>query len=80
MRRKIGTIVEEDLLREVKRAAAEDGKRMSDVFTESLTLYLAARGPDRRRAMTAFRRFCENPIRIDPADLQDILDDDPLDS
>ena len=80
MKQKVGTLVEEDLLKEVKRAAAEDGKRLSDVFAEALIGYLAARAPDPRRAMNACRVFCESPMRIDPEDLQTILDDDPLDS
>lgn len=78
MKQKVGTLLEEELVREVRRAAAEDGKRMSQVFAEALTWYLAERRPDKRQAMRAYRVFCESPMRINPADLQTILHDDML--
>ena len=31
--------------------------------------------PDPRRAMSAYRVFCESPMRVNPQDLQAILDD-----
>lgn len=78
MKQKVGTLLDEELVKEIRRVAAEDGKRMSDVFTEAITSYLAERRPDRERALRAFRVFCESPIPIAPADLQIILNDDML--
>ena len=81
MKRKVGTIIDTELLREVKRAAAEDGKRLCDLFAEALSGYLAERGPEPRRAMRAYRRFCSTPIGGMGAgmdDLREIVDDDLL--
>lgn len=78
MKRKVGTLLDEELVKEVRRVAAEDGKRISDVFAEAITSYLAERHPGRQRALRAFRVFCENPMPIAPTDLQIILDDDML--
>ncbi len=78
MKQKVGTLLEEDLVREVRRVAAEEGRRMSDVISEALARYLAERRPDQQRAMRAYRVFCESPMPIDPADLQLIIDDDML--
>ena len=78
VKQKVGTLLEAELVKEVRRVAAEEGKRMSDVFAEALVGYLAERRPDQQRAMRAYRVFCESPMPIDPADLQIILDDDML--
>lgn len=78
MKQKVGTLLEEDLVKEVRRVAAEDGKRISDVISEALIGYLAERRPDQQRAMRAFRVFCESPMPVEPADLQLIVDDDML--
>lgn len=78
MKQKVGTLLEEDLVREVRRVAAEEGRRMSDVISEALAGYLAERRPDQQRAMRAYRVFCESPMPVDPADLQRIIDDDML--
>ena len=78
MKQKVGTLLEEDLVREVRRVAAEEGRRMSDVISEALARYLAERRPDQQRAMRAYRVFCESPMPVDPADLQLIIDDDML--
>jgi hypothetical protein len=66
--------LEEDLVREVRRVAAEEGRRMGDVTSEAL----AERRPDPERAMRAYRVFCESPMPVEPADLQLIIDDDML--
>ena len=78
MKTKVGTLIDAELLREVKRAAAEDGKRL---FADALAGYLAERAPEPRRAMQAYRRFCSNPIGGMGAgmdDLREIVDDDLL--
>ena len=62
MKTKVGTLIDAELLKEVKRAAAEDGKRLCDLIAEALAGYLAVRAPEPRRAMQAYRRFCNNPI------------------
>ena len=78
MKQKVGTLLEEDLVKEVRRVAAEDGRRMSDVISDALIGYLAERRPDQQRAMRAYRVFCESPMPMEPADLQLIVDDDML--
>ena len=81
MKRKVGTLIDPELFREAKRAAAEDGKRLCDLFAEALAGYLAERAPEPRRAMQAYRRFCRNPIGAVGAskdDLREITADDLL--
>ena len=78
MKQKVGTLLEEDLVKEVRRVAAEEGRRISDVISDALIGYLAERRPDRQRAMRAYRVFCESPMPVEPAGLQLIIDDDML--
>ena len=78
MKQKVGTLLEEELVKEVRRVAAEEGRRISDVISDALAGYLAERRPDQQRAMRAYRVFCESPMPIEPADLQLIMDDDML--
>ena len=74
-------MIDAELLGEVKRAAAEDGKRLCDLFADALTGYLAERAPEPRHAMQAYRRFCNDPIGGMGAgmdDLREIVHDDLL--
>ncbi|MDD9988149.1 MAG: hypothetical protein OXQ31_17870 [Spirochaetaceae bacterium] len=78
MKQRGGTLLEDELAREVLRVAAEEGRRMSDVISGALIGYLAERQSDQQRATQAYRVFCESPMQVAPADLHLILDDDML--
>ena len=77
MKKKIGTILEEDILVEAKDRAAREGRPLADLLQESLVVYLhgdAARG-DRARAC---RLFCSHRSRLDLEQINELLEEDAL--
>lgn len=79
MKQKIGTVIEADVLRRAKRQAADEHRPLSDLIQDAVDSYLTARmpAPDRREA--AYRLFCEQPMRISPEQLREILKEDAWD-
>ena len=57
MKQKIGTLIEEDIMRLAKRRAAEEGRPLSDLIQDALVQYLR---PERRDAKGT--RHCVSPV------------------
>ena len=79
MKQKIGTVIEADILRRAKRRAVDEDRPLCDLIQDALDQYLTAKmpAPDRREA--AYRLFCEQPMRIPPEQLREILQTDAWD-
>ena len=76
MKQKIGTLIEEDVMRLAKRRAAEEGRPLSDLIQDALVHYLrkdAATAPERKMA---YHRFCEQPIKTPPDQLRHVIEED----
>jgi hypothetical protein len=76
MKRKIGTLIEEDVIRLAKRRAADEGRPLSDLIQDALVSYLSAGIPDPRKREAAYEVFCERPMRISRDQLREILEED----
>jgi hypothetical protein len=76
MKKKIGTVMDGDLMRLAKRRASEQGVPLSDLIQVALENYLngAAREPKER--LEACRRFCSRPIRLNARQVTMILEAD----
>lgn len=74
MKRKVGTLLEEDVLRRAKRRAADEGRPLSDVIQDALENYLRADLPERARREAALQLFCERPIKLAPEQLKAVLE------
>ena len=79
MKKKIGTVVEADILRRAKRCAADEGRPLCDLIQDALDQYLTANMPAPNRQEAAYRLFCELPMRIPPEQLREILQADAWD-
>ena len=79
MKKKIGTVVEEDILRRAKRQAADEDRPLSELIQDALEQYLTAKMPPPERREAAYRQFCEQPMRISPEQLREILQADAWD-
>lgn len=77
MKRKFGTVMDDEIMRQAKRRAAEEGVSLSDVIQEALEAYLAGAGTDPKRRLEAYQRFCGQPMRLAPAQLKAVLESDP---
>lgn len=76
MRKKVQTLIDEEVFRRAKRRAAEEGKTLSEVVQEALVFYLSNKTPDPGKREKAYRIFCERPIRLSRNQLQQILRED----
>ena len=73
MKRKVGTLLEEDVLRRAKRRAADEGRPLSDLIQDALEKYLTARLQEPARREAAFQLFCERPIKLSPEQFKAVL-------
>lgn len=79
MKRKIGTLLEEEVIKLVKRRAADEGRPLSDVIQDALVSYLNNKLPDPKKREAAYELFCERPMRISKDQLKEILEEDVWD-
>lgn len=79
MKKKVGTLLEEAVLRRAKRRAAEEGRPLSDVIQDALEKYLSAGLPEPARREAAFQLFCERPIKLAPEQFKAVLAHDSWD-
>ena len=76
MKRKIGTLIEEEVIKLANRRAAEEGRPLSDLIQDALVAYLSRKVPDPKHRETAYRLFCERPIRLSREKLNEVLQGD----
>lgn len=79
MKHKVGTLIEEDVLRRAKRRATEESRPLSDLIQDALERYLSEGLPDPARRDAAYQLFCERPLRIAPEQLKAVLEHDSWD-
>jgi hypothetical protein len=79
MKRKVGTLLEEEVLKLAKHRALEEGRPLSDVIQESIVHYLSNKLPDPKKRERAYQVFCERPMRISKQQLKEILEEDVWD-
>lgn len=77
MKKKVGTVLEEEILLEAKARAARENRPLSDLFQEALVIYLQQEGP-RADAERSCRLFCSHRSRLDLSEIHELLDDDML--
>ena len=73
MKRKIGTILEEDLMRRAKILAAEEGKPLQRILEEALQEYLESRSRPKKARVVA---STWGIIKADPALVRSILEEE----
>jgi hypothetical protein len=79
MKQKIGTVLEEDVLRRAKRRAADESRPLSDVIQDALERYLSQGVPQPARRDAAYQLFCERPMLLAPEQLKTVLEHDSWD-
>ena len=79
MKRKVGTLIEEDVMKLARRRAADEARPLSDLIQDALVSYLSRKAPDPKKREHAYRTFCEQPIRITRDQFEEILNEDTWD-
>jgi len=79
MKQKIGTLIEEDIMRLAKRRAAEEGRPLSDLIQEALVQYLSPGVGSVKERELAYHVFCERPLKLRPEQFRQVLEEDAWD-
>ncbi len=79
MKRKVGTLIEDEVMRLAKRRAAEEGRPMSDVIQDALIRYLHAGAAHPKEREAAYNLFCNNPFKLTPKQFRQVLEEDAWD-
>jgi hypothetical protein len=79
MKQKIGTLIEEDIMRLAKRKAAEERRTLSDLIQDALVRYLRKEAATPKERKMAFSLFCERPMKIPRRQLGYVLEEDMWD-
>ena len=79
MKQKIGTVIEEDIMRLAKRRAAEEGRPLSDLIQEALVQYLSPGAASVKERAVAYHVFCERPLKLRPEQFRQVLEEDAWD-
>ncbi|MBI4488886.1 MAG: hypothetical protein HY694_07350 [Deltaproteobacteria bacterium] len=79
MKQKIGTVIEEDIMKLAKRRAAEEGRALSDLIQDALVNYLNAGAASSKERDVAYHVFCERPLKLVPEQFRQVLDEDVWD-
>jgi hypothetical protein len=79
MKRKVGTVIEEEVIKLAKRRAAEENRPLSDLIQDALVTYLSNKVPDPRKREAAYRTFCEQPIRLSRKQFDELVEEDTWD-
>ncbi len=79
MKKKVGTVIEENTMRLAKRKAAEEGRSLSEVIQEALVQYLRKEAATPKERRMAFHLFCEQPMKVPSKQLRYVLEEDMWD-
>jgi hypothetical protein len=78
MKKKIGTAIDETILRRLRVHASQSGRNVGDIIEESISRYLALREGSADKRMAAFERFTSRPFSLSREQLDVILEEDSL--
>ena len=77
MKKKIGTIIDEDLLSGAKQRAALEKRALSSLIRDGLVGYLDRR-PGRDEALRSLEKFVSYGGILPPGEIDEILEEDTL--
>ena len=79
MKQKIGTIIEENIMKLAKRRTAEEDRSLSDLIQDALVNYLNASATSSKEQDVAYHVFCERPLKLVPEQFRQVLNEDVWD-
>jgi hypothetical protein len=76
MKIKIGTVLEEDLVKRLKERSGREGRPLSEVLQDALAKYLNDGTRAHSLRIESVKRFCTKPFNIDKTGIDQILEED----
>lgn len=76
MKTKLGTVLETDVLEQLKSFAEKEGRAISDVIQDALLRYFHATPKEASVRLAAVERLCSRPFNLSPDELAEIVEED----
>jgi hypothetical protein len=73
MKKRFSAFIEEEVIGNAKKRAAQEGRSLSDLTQDALVSYLSEKVPDPRKREEAYQLFCEQPMRLSRKQFNEIL-------
>ena len=76
MKTKIGTILNEDIVQQLREQAAKQNRSMNEIIHDALTFYFRANQTHKENRHRAVERLCSRPFNLSLNEINDILEED----
>ena len=73
---KIGTVLEKDVIKKIKKLALDEGRGISDIIQDAVLKYENAGKSKLSLRKEAVNRFCSKPFKISKKDAEALLKED----
>jgi len=80
MKMKIGTVMDENIVRKLKERSLKEGRSLSDVLQEALARYLNDGTRRHEVRLESVERFCSKPFDLKNTEIQKLLEAAPWES
>lgn len=79
MKTKIGTIIDEEVLRKLKEYSVKENRSISDVIQDALTNFFRGDLKPREMRIQTVERLCSKPFNLPIEELNEIIEEDYYD-
>jgi predicted transcriptional regulator len=79
MKQKVGTILDEEILRRLKEEAVRERRSMNAIVEEALASYFAGKSRDVSLRLSSVERLCSRPFHLSLRRLAALLEEDGFD-
>lgn len=76
MKTKVGTILEDEVVRQLRQFSAKENRSISEVIEEALRKYFAGGLKPRDQRLLAVEKLCSAPFKLSSEELEEIIDED----
>ncbi len=76
MKTKVGTVLEKEVVRQLRQRAAKEGRSMNEIISDALTNYFRVSDKPAEQRREAVKRLCSKPFQLSPRELNEILEED----
>ncbi len=73
MKQKFGTILEKEIIKKLKKRAADEERPLNEIVGAALTQYLS-QTPTKEEGLEAWARLNNKPLRVSKKELQAVLE------
>jgi hypothetical protein len=76
MKTKLGTVLEDEVFKELKAKADKEGRAISEIIQDALLRYFHASPKEASVRLAAVDKLCSRPFNLSPQELAEILEED----